>query len=66
MDGLSKIDFELEKDKAKEQESPMVTTRSPMSRRKFDFKKLAKSRKGMTVLIFVFNFWYLSSGNKGI
>lgn len=54
MDGLSKIDFELEKDKAKEQEeNPLGAKHHTMSRRRFDFKKFAKSRKGKTILVFV-------------
>lgn len=52
MDGLKKIDFELEKDKQKEvnknsSEGPIP----PMTKSRFDFKKFFKGRNGRIVLV---------------
>jgi len=54
MDGLEKVDFELEKDKSKEvSKTPSAGSNSPMARRRFNFKKLLSGRNGIIALVVV-------------
>jgi hypothetical protein len=54
MDGLEKVDFELEKEKPKEVgKSPSEGSNTPMARRRFNFKKIFRGRNGIIALVIV-------------
>lgn len=53
MDGLEKIDFNLEKQEKNESPSKDLKPSSSVSRMKFNYKKFFKSRKGIATLVIV-------------